>query len=283
MNLELPKKQRMPRNRIALYITVAVICVIAITIVIGVQILGNDIIDNFFGVTKLTKRSEQEENELKTNFENLFQNQFENKENTSTTNKIEQDRDIVYTYYQKDESTENYEININLPYINIENDQVKNFNEEISNTFESKSEEIINENSQNSIYTVKYFASIKNNILSVALYSDLKQGTNAQRVIIETLNYNLNENKIMSLEDILNTYDLNENEVQNKINEDIKEEQRKADELRELGYDIFSRDINSNIYEIKNITEYFIYNENIYIVFAYGNNQLTTEMDIVII
>ena len=87
----------------------------------------------------------------------------------------------------------------------------------------------------------------------------------------------------MSLEDILNTYDLNENEVQNKINEDIKEEQRKADELRELGYDIFSRDINSNIYEIKNITEYFIYNENIYIVFAYGNNQLTTEMDIVII
>lgn len=283
MNLELPKKQRMPRKRIALYITVAVICVLAITIVIGVQILGNDIIDNFFGVTKLTKRSEQEENELKTNFENLFQNQFENKENTSTTNKIEQDRDIVYTYYQKDESTENYEININLPYINIENDQVKNFNEEISNTFESKSEEIINENSQNSIYTVKYFASIKNNILSVALYSDLKQGTNAQRVIIETLNYNLNENKIMSLEDILNTYDLNENEVQNKINEDIKEEQRKADELRELGYDIFSRDINSNIYEIKNITEYFIYNENIYIVFAYGNNQLTTEMDIVII
>ena len=283
MNLELPKKQRMPRKRIALYITVAVICVLAITIVIGVQILGNDIIDNFFGVTKLTKRSEQEENELKTNFENLFQNQFENKENTSTTNKIEQDRDIVHTYYQKDESTENYEININLPYINIENDQVKNFNEEISNTFESKSEEIINENSQNSIYTVKYFASIKNNILSVALYSDLKQGTNAQRVIIETLNYNLNENKIMSLEDILNTYDLNENEVQNKINEDIKEEQRKADELRELGYDIFSRDINSNIYEIKNITEYFIYNENIYIVFAYGNNQLTTEMDIVII
>ena len=283
MNLELPKKQKMSRKRMALYITIGIICVLAITIVIGVQILGNDIIDNFFGVTKLTKRSEQEENELKTNFENLFQNQFENEENTITTNKIEKDKDIVYTYYQKDESTENYEININLPYINIENDQVKNFNEEISNTFESKSEEIINENSQNSIYTVKYFASIKNNILSVALYSDLKQGTNAQRVIIETLNYNLNENKIMSLEDILNTYDLNENEVQNKINEDIKEEQRKADELRELGYDIFSRDINSNIYEIKNITEYFIYNENIYIVFAYGNNQLTTEMDIVII
>ena len=283
MNLELPKKQRMPRKRIALYITVAVICVLAITIVIGVQILGNDIIDNFFGVTKLTKRSEQEENELKTNFENLFQNQFENKENTSTTNKIEQDRDIVYTYYQKDESTENYEININLPYINIEDDSVKKLNEEISNTFESKSEEIINENSENSIYTVKYFASIKNNILSVALYSDLKQGTNAQRVIIETLNYNLCENKIMSLEDILNTYDLNENEVQNKIDDSIKEEQRKADELIELGYDIFSRDINSDSYEIKNITEYFIYNENIYIVFAYGNNQLTTEMDIVII
>ena len=283
MNLELPKKQKMSRKRMALYITIGIICVLAITIVIGVQILGNDIIDNFFGVTKLTKRSEQEENELKTNFENLFQNQFENEENTITTNKIEKDKDIVYTYYQKDESTENYEININLPYINIEDDSIKKLNEEISNTFESKSEEIINENSENSIYTVKYFASIKNNILSVALYSDLKQGTNAQRVIIETLNYNLCENKIMSLEDILNTYDLNENEVQNKIDDSIKEEQRKADELIELGYDIFSRDINSDSYEIKNITEYFIYNENIYIVFAYGNNQLTTEMDIVII
>ena len=62
-----------------------------------------------------------------------------------------------------------------------------------------------------------------------------------------------------------------------------REEQKKSEELIKLGYNVFSRDINSDIYKIDNITEYFVYKNNIYIIFAYGNNKITSEKDIVII
>ena len=78
-------------------------------------------------------------------------------------------------------------------------------------------------------------------------------------------------------------YDLNKNEVQNKINEDIKEEQKKSKDLIDLGYDVFSRDLNSKIYKIENIENYFIYNNNLYIIFAYGNEEITSEMDLIVI
>ena len=190
---------------------------------------------------------------------------------------------IIYTSYKKEEKTDKYEINVNLPCINIKNKTVQNFNEEISNTFEAKAEEILKSTDKNFIYTVKYEANIENDILSLILYSDLKQGTSAQRVIIQTFNFNLENNKELTLEDVLKIYDLNKNEVQNKIDQDIQEEQKKSEDLIELGYNVFSRDVDSEIYKVENIKENFIYNNNIYIIFAYGNEGITSEMDLVII
>ena len=46
---------------------------------------------------------------------------------------------------------------------------------------------------------------------------------------------------------------------------------------------IFEKLINSDIYKVENASEYFVYNNNIYIIFAYGNNKMTSEKDIVII
>lgn len=282
MNVTLPEKEKISKKRITIYIISAIVCILAIIVVIGIQILGDDVIDNLFGINKITKRTEQEEAELKSNFENLFDNKLEDKGNY-TTQKNEENKEIVYTSYQKEEKTENYEIKVDLPYINIKNNTIQKFNQEISNTYEAKAKEIIESKEKNIVYMVKYKAYIENNILSIIIYSNLKQDTSAQRTIIQTFNFNLEENKELKLEDILKIYNLNKNEVQNKINTDIKEEQRKTDELKELGYNMFSREVESDIYKVEKITEYFIYNNNIYIIFAYGNNQLTTEMDIVII
>lgn len=282
MNLELPEKEKIPKRRIIIYIAVAIICIIAITVVIGVQILGNDVIDNMFGINKITKRSEEEETTLKTNFENIFDNQVEDK-GEYKIQKINQNEKIVYTDYSKEDKTEKHEISVNLPSINIKNDDVENFNKEIENTFGGKSEEILKSSNQNTIYTVKYKAYVENNILSLIIYSDLKQNTSAQRVIIQTFNFDLKENKKLSLEDILNSFSLNKNEIQNKINIDIQKEQKKTEDLIKLGYNVFSRDTKSEIYKVENITEYFVYNNNIYIIFAYGNDKMTSEKDIVII
>ena len=170
---------------------------------------------------KITKKTEEQEEELKANFETLFQNQLENK-NNNEVKKIDDDKEIVYTNYQKnDKSTGNYELNINIPYINIKNKTVQDYNDEIKNTFEEKAEEVLKSTNNNIIYTVKYEAYIENNILSLIIYSDLKQNTSAQRVIIQTFNFNLETNKKLTLEDIIKIYELNQQNVQNKINEEI--------------------------------------------------------------
>ena len=282
MNLELPEKEKIPRKRIIWYIVIILMCILAIAVVIGVQILGNDIVDNLFGISKITKRSEEEEATLRVNFETIFDNNVLDDENYKVQ-KIYKDKEIVYTDYTKEEQKEKYDINVNLPYINIKNVAVEKFNNEIKNSFQGKAEEILNTQEKNIIYTVKYKATIDNNKLSLIIYSDLKQETSAQRIIIQTFNYDLESNKELTLEDILNNYEIKKNDVQDKINKDIKEEQRKAEELKELGYNIFSRDVNSEIYKVENITEYFVYNNNIYIIFAYGNDKITSEMDLVII
>ena len=282
MNVTLPEKEKINKKIITIYVVIAIICIIAIFVVIGVQVLGNDVIDNLFGINKLTKRTEQEEAELKANFENIFNNQIEEKENYETK-KIDKNQKIVYTSYQKEEKNNGYELNVNIPYINIKNSTVQNFNKEIKDTFEKKSEEILQTTDKNIIFTVKYTANIENDILSLIIYSDLKQELSAQRTIIQTFNFNLENNKQLTLDETLNIYDINKNDVQNKINKDIQEEQRKSEELIELGYNVFSRDIKSEIYNIENIKEYFIYNNNIYIIFAYGNDKMTSEMDLVII
>ena len=170
-----------------------------------------------------------------------------------------------------------------MPYINIKNSIVQNFNKEISDVFEKKSEEVLKTTDKSIIYTVKYTANIENDILSLIIYSDLKQDLSAQRTIIQTFNFNLETNKELTLDDIIKIYDLNKDEVQNKINKDIQAEQKKSEDLIELGYNVFSRDINSDIYRLDNVKEYFIYNGNIYIIFAYGNDKMTSEMDLVII
>ena len=285
MNLNV-EKDKDSKKRIIMYIIIGLVCILSITVVIGVQVLGNDVVDNIFGINKITKRTEEEEATLKDNFENIFDNKVEDN-GSYKIKKINSEKEIVFTNYSKNDRNNKYEINVNLPYINIKNsDDVNNFNNEMEKTFAGKAENIIETNKDNlnnsnnitnsvdgessnivsTIYTVKYKAYVENDILSVVIYSDLKQSSSAQRVIVQTFNY-----------------DLKENDVQNKINSSIQKEQQKSEDLIKLGYKVFSRNTKSNIYKIENITEYFVYNNNIYIVFAYGNTQMTSEKDIVII
>lgn len=325
MNLNI-EKNKDSKKRIIMYIIIGLICILSIAIVIGVQVLGNDVVDNIFGINKITKRTEEEETTLKDNFENIFNNKVDDN-GSYKIKKINLEKEIVFTNYSKNDKNNKYEIDVNIPYINIKNsDDVNNFNNEMENTFAGKAENIIETNKDNlnnsniensvdgktsnienenyvsetknnnsssnnnsasnivsTIYTVKYKAYVENDILSVVIYSDLKQSTSAQRVIIQTFNYDLKENKKLSLEELIEKFNLKENEVQNKINSSIQKEQQKSENLIKLGYKVFSRDTKSNIYKIENITEYFVYNNNIYIVFAYGNTQMTSEKDIVII
>jgi len=282
MNLEMPEKEKLSKKRIAIYVSAIAVCIFAIIIVVGVQVLGDDIINNAFGLNKIVKRTEQEETELKSNFENIFDNNLKNLDNY-VVQKKDENLEIVYTNYTKEEKTSEYELNVNIPFININNKHIETFNQEMKDTFEQKAEQILESESSNAIYTVKYKANIESNILSLVMYCDLKQGTSAQRVIVQTFNYDLENNKKLSFQETIEKYGLSENDVQNKIDKNIISEQEKAEQLKELGYNVFSRDAKSEIYKLENVKEFFIYDSNIYIIFAYGNENMTSEMDLVII
>ena len=222
MNVTLPEKNKINKRRIMIYSIAIFACILAIVVVIGIQILGNDVVDNFFGVSKITKKTEEEENRLKANFDTLFQNQLENN-SSCEVKKIDKNKDIVYTNYENtDKSANNYEMNVNLPYINIKNQSVQDYNENIKNIFQAKAEEVLKSTNSNVIYTVKYEAYIENNILSLIIYSDLKQDSSAQRIIVQTFNFNLETNKELTLEDIIKIYELDEKTVQDKIDNEIK-------------------------------------------------------------
>ena len=282
MNVTLPEKNKINKRRIIIYSIAIFACILAIVVIIGIQILGNDVVDNFFGVSKITKKTEEEEDRLKANFDTLFQNQLENN-NSYEVKKIDENKDIVYTNYENtDKSANNYEMNVNLPYINIKNQSVQDYNENIKNIFQAKAEEVLKSTNSNVIYTVKYEAYIENNILSLIIYSDLKQDASAQRIIIQTFNFNLETNKELTLEDIIKIYELDEKTVQDKIDNEIKAEEKKAEDLKALGYNVFTRDTKSDMYKIKNATEFFVHNNNLYIIYAYGNDKLTSERDIVV-
>ena len=282
MNVTLPEKNKINKRIIIIYSIAIFACILAIVVVIGIQILGNDVVDNFFGVSKITKKTEEEENRLKANFDTLFQNQLENN-SSCEVKKIDKNKDIVYTNYENtDKSANNYEMNVNLPYINIKNQSVQDYNENIKNIFQAKAEEVLKSTNSNVIYTVKYEAYIENNILSLIIYSDLKQDASAQRIIIQTFNFNLETNKELTLEDIIKIYELDEKTVQDKIDNEIKNEEKKAEDLKALGYNVFTRDTKSDMYKIKNATEFFVHNNNLYIIYAYGNDKLTSERDIVV-
>ena len=76
---------------------------------------------------------------------------------------------------------------------------------------------------------------------------------------------------------------ISKNEASKKIKDEIKTVQERVEELENLGYIIYGRDYTSDIYSVNNISEYFMGKDNaLYIIYAYGNQNHTSEMDIVV-
>lgn len=282
MNLILDDKpQPTSLKRKILLISILVICLIAILVGAYVQVFKNT-----STTIKYTELSDEQYEELTTKFETIFLNSYyDNSNKSNSVSKIDNQKEIIYSEYTNTDNVDGkYSLNVNIPCININSEIIKKYNEEIKSTFETKAQSILNSsNTANTIYTVEYIAFINGDILSLAIRSNLKEGNNAQRVIIQTYNYNLSTNKAVTIDDVLETKGITKNYAESKVREKIKEEARKVEELKQLGYNIFDRDYNSSIYEMNNTTEFFIgENGNIYLIYAYGNTQYTSELDVVI-
>ena len=265
------------------YIALAILCIIAIGIAVYMQFFKDEKIGVVLGITK---KEDKEYNELKENFTNIFTNNL-TKENmyTGEIKKIRENEDIVFSAYNVQEQKDNYTINIQLPFFNINSDTAKEINKELTRSFKEKSEQIMKSNTEEKkIYTIKYKAYVNNEILSMVILSELKEGNNNQRIIFKSYNYNLATNKQVDINELIQLKNIDKTNANKKIKEEIEKSQEQNTKLAELGYNTITRDATSDTYKIENAKEFFFGDKGyLYIIYPYGNKEYTSEMDIVII
>ncbi len=277
------RRVKIPKSQIFCFALIMIVCIIAIVEALYYVMNPNiqdkeDVAENSLSNTGITDMS------LVDNFDDVFQNSFKNTNTSEEAEKIEADKDYIYTSYEKAEvNSGNYEIDVKIPMININSEEIKSYNEDIKQVFQDKAESILNGSSNRSVYSVDYEAFLNNNILSIVIRSTLKEGSNPQRVIIQTYCYNIKEMKKVEFSDIMTLKNLDTNTVQEKIRKQIQGKQEEAKALQQLGYSVYIRDLRSDRYDVENISNFFIdENNNVYVIYAYGNSSNTDVTDIVI-
>lgn len=256
-------------------IVIILICSISIAVGVYLQLDSNN-------KTKVNQGDQGEisYDELKSDFEYIFTNSI-NKEETAKLD-INYD-ELIYCKYDIDEEKDNYSIKAKIPFFKSENEITDKINQEIFDTFARKIIDIINSESVNATYNIDYVAYANNNILSLVIRCKYKEGSNAQREIIQTYNYDVENKKTVTLQDILEYKGLDKDEVQNKVYDEIKNINNQKKAISDQGYNVYTRDEESQIYKLDNTYSFFIGRNNyLYLVYAYGNNSYTSEIDLVI-
>lgn len=271
--------------RNVLFAVIIIICVAAV----GVAVFGQ-----FFNNPKENKMLENEidtsaENQLlEENFKNIFKNTLDYQGynvNTMGVTKIDSTKDLIYTLVETKKVADNrYDINLYIPKVNISNNtSVEKFNERIQSLFIDKANDIIKNATNNTIYTVEYTGYVNTNILSLVIKSTLKEGNKAQRVIIQTYNYNISTNEEIKLSQILEIKGLQLQTVENTVLSKVTLANQQAESLKRLGYNVYIRDLSSDIYKLANTDNYILGPDNkLYIIYPYGNANYTDEMDVIV-
>lgn len=261
-------------------ISIIVICIVCINLAVYLKIVEKD---------ETTQKTELiiDTVALTENFENIFDNTINiQNNNIQSAKKQDTSKELVYSSYEKQEKQEKkYDINIHIPYINIEHENIKAINQEIEELFYKKVTNIMTKTDNiETIYDVKYKAYVNDNILSLVISSNLKESTNSQRLIIKTYNYNISSNEILNMNQILNYRSLNAKKVQTQINDVVKEAAKTSETYQQLGYQKYLRNLNDEMYKVENTKVFFLgEGKSVYILYPYGNSNYTTEMDLVVI
>lgn len=278
-------------KRKIMYIVITIVCIIAIILGVYYQIFADKVVtENMVNSPENTEVNDFADNpeDLLKEFNNLFTNKF-NKQGYDTSNikrfQSLENEDIVYKAYdiQKEEDGK-YSIDIKLPAFNIDNQEIPaGYNSKTQSIFANKVTSIVTGANQYTIYNIDYVAYINDGILSVVIKSTLKEGNSPQRNIVLSYNYNIETGESVTLDEVLEKYNISKNEVNKKINTQIKEASKQAEKISEAtGQNMYKRDLSNAMYLTENVSNFLVGKDgSIYIIYAYGNNSLTSEMDII--
>lgn len=266
-----------------IYLIIIIICMISIGISVYLQFFQDAKLGVIFGIT--SAEEDEEYIRLKENFLTIFNNSIDVVEAyTGDIHKIREEDDIIVLANNTQEQTDHYTLDLKIPYFNIDSDLARQYNQQIRSLFWEKSESVTSSTVDDHIlYNVRYKAYVNANQLSLVILSELKEGDMSERIILQTYNYNLEQNKEITIEEILKNKNIEIKQANDKIREEIDASQEQNRKLAQLGYNVNVRDIESDTYKIENASEFFVgQNGYLYVVYPYGNNELTSEMDVVI-
>ena len=276
------------KNQKIIFILIGAFCVLALIAGIYAQFFvggsNNSNTQNLdLNINNEIKPKTQEA--IKSQLTSLFTNEIlSNNYDETNLQKRDTSKGIVYSAYDIQKQEGNYELDIHLPVININDTVATDFNKMTQSIFANKASDILNNKyTEKVIYSVDYISYVNENILSLVIRSTLKQGNNPQRVIVQTYNYNLETGEKIQLVDILAKKNIIQSDCQNKIHEVVTKAQEEAQVLVQSGYTVYNRNLSDSMYQISNISTFFLgKNEELYIIFAYGNQNFTSEMDVVL-
>ena len=273
-----------------IYVIISIICVISIIIGVYEQFFNKkddntNISTNGKVEEPIEQIKEKTMEEIKDEFNAIFINSFSSEgKDISDIERINKEKNIVYAAYNIQQENDFFNIDLNIPVINIKGDIPKEFNKITQEVFVKKANEVMeNTNvSEKIIYSIDYAAYINGDILSVIIKSSSKQGNNPQRIIVQTYNYNIKTKEKVTLSNIIEQKNIDEQKLKSKIDRALQIVKREEEILTQSGYSVYVRDLNSDVYKLENITNFFLDNdEKLYIIFAYGNQNFTSELDIV--
>lgn len=283
-------------NAKKMYIIISIICVVSVALGAYAQFFGkknsktsgiptNNTTDGNIVNNPIQPEKEKTMEELKTEFIKNIDNSFNIEEkDISKIEKTNNEKGIVYVAYSLQQENEYYDIDLNIPIINIKGDIPKEFNKITQEVFVKKANEVRKNtnNAEKIIYSIDYVGYLNENILSIIIKSSLKQGNNPQRIIIQTYNYNIETKEKVSLNSIIEQKNIDVQKLQNKINNALKNVKKEEKILTNSGYLVYERNLESEIYKTENVTNFFLNEEGkLYILFAYGNQNFTSEFDLV--
>ena len=274
------------------FTVLALVCIVALCLGIYTQFFYkySDTDPLMLGINIGSKKTAEEIDILKADFNNLFNNSIVINSENVRVDRIETSKELVYAAYNLVNEDENYySVNAQIPILNIDTDTAKSINAEIKKEYYDKANSVMRRTEGNTIYTVSYASFVNQDILSIVIKASLKEQNKSEKVTIKTYCYSLPEDKLLSINNVLESSDILEGKgitlesIQTTINEDIKKAYNNAKIIAESYGTLYERDLNSEIYKVENTENFFLTQDGyIYIVYAYGNNDYTNEMDIII-
>lgn len=272
-------------NRMMFFVIVILLCVLSLSIGIYAQVFYrySDTDPFMLGIGVGKTQEKAEITALKNGFNDIFTNEVSGQTRVDVKKK-QANKDIVFTYQKVNEREEDkYNIVANIPHINIDSSYAERLNLMIDGDYVDRIEEIIEKSDTNIDYSISYKAYLNGDLLSLIIKETIHEGKETQSAKIKTYNYNLAQNTEVSVLDVAQAKQLDKKNMQDQIYDEIEENNKKMEQLKAQNYSYKTRDKNDSMYKLENTENFIVNNEGyLYIIYAYGNKENTTTIDVVI-